>query len=84
MKGGKDIAGQYGSSSGQKQQLFGRVDPFCMFAVLPMLIMAGFFVWAGIAIVGVPLVFVALLIVGVDSWANRPIRRSAPRYRDDY
>lgn len=76
--GGK-IAGQYGSS-GQKQQMFGRVDPFCLFAVLPMLIVAGLFFWGGIAIMGVVMIFLALLVVVADSWANRnqPARRPAP------
>lgn len=48
-----------------------------------MLVMAGFFIWGGIAIVGVPLVILTFLVVGVDSWANRPVKRSAARYRDD-
>lgn len=80
--GGK-IAGQYGSSPRQKQQAFGRVDPFCLFAVVPMLVIAGFFIWGGIAIVGVVLVILALLVVVVDSWTNRPVKKSAPRYRDN-
>nr|AXL05783.1 hypothetical protein [uncultured bacterium] len=80
---GRTIAGQYGSSPGQKQQMFGRVDPFCLFAVLPMLTIAGFFIWGGIAIVGVVLIFLAILIVVIDSWANRPVKKPAPRYRDD-
>lgn len=78
------IAGQYGRPTGQKQQFFGRVDPFCAFAVVPMLVVAGFFVWGGIAIVAVVLVVLAVLIVLFDSWANRPIKRPARRYREDY
>jgi hypothetical protein len=54
-----------------------------MFAVVPMVTVAGFFIWGGIAIVGVPLIFLALLVVVIDSWANRPIKKRAPRYRDD-
>jgi hypothetical protein len=54
-----------------------------MFAVVPMLIIAGFFIWADIAIVGVVLIILALLVVVIDSWANRPVRKPAPRYRDD-
>ena len=81
--GGWKIAGQYGRSSGQKQQAFGRIDPFCLFAVLPMLIIAGFFLWGGIAIVGVVLIILAILIVVVDAWSNRPIKKSAPRYREN-
>lgn len=77
------IAGQYGNSSGQKQQMFGRVDPFCLFTVVPMVIIAGVFAWSGIAILCVALIVLALLIVVFDSWTNRPIKKSAPRYRDD-
>jgi hypothetical protein len=81
--GGRTIAGQYGSSTGQKQQSLGRVDPFCLFAILPMLVVAGFFLWGGIAIVGVVLIFLSAMIVLIDSWANRPARKAAPRYRED-
>jgi hypothetical protein len=81
--GGREIAGRYGGSTGQKQQFFGRVDPFCMFAVVPMLLVAGFLIWSGIAVVGVPLIFLALLVVVIDSWANRPAKKAPPRYRGD-
>jgi hypothetical protein len=76
------IAGQYGSSTGQKQRHFGRVDPFCLFAVIPLVIVAGVLFWSGIAILGAPLIVLALLIVVVDSWANRPVR-TADRYHED-
>lgn len=78
-----EIAGQYGKSPGQKPQYFGRVDPFCLFAVVPMLIIAALFVWADVAIAAVVLVILAILIVVVDSWSNRPIKKSEPRYRDN-
>ncbi|MFL6120880.1 hypothetical protein [Actinophytocola sp.] len=81
--GGQKIAGQYESSRGQKQQVFGRVDPFCLFAVVPLLVLAGLFMWGGIAVVGVVFIVLALLVVVIDSWANRPIKRSEPRYRDE-
>jgi hypothetical protein len=80
--GGRTIAAQYGSSSGQKQQMFGRVDPFCAFAVLPLLIVAGVFIVSGIAVVGAGTIVLALLIVVFDSWTNRPVKPE-PRYRDD-
>ncbi len=35
---GGAIAAQYGSSTGQKQQYFGKVDPFVMFAVVPLVL----------------------------------------------
>ena len=84
--GGRTIAAQYGSSTdGQKQRYFGRVDPFCLFAVVPILIIAGLFFWSDIAVLGVSLTILAVLIVVFDSWANRPVRKSAPsRGRDDY
>jgi hypothetical protein len=83
---GRAIAAQYGSSTGgQKQQYFGRVDPFCLFAVVPILIVAGLFFWSDIAFLGVSLTILAILIVVFDSWANRPVKKGAPpRRRDDY
>lgn len=62
--------------------MFGRVDPFCLFAVLPMLVVAGLFIWGGIAVVGVVLIILAILVVVFDSWANRPVKKSASRDRD--
>jgi hypothetical protein len=82
-EGWQTIAGQYGNSPGP-QQHFGRVDPFCLFAVLPMLVVAGLVIWGGIAILGVALIFLSLGIVVVDSWANRPRGRSGSRYHEDY
>lgn len=78
---GRTIAGQNGTSTGQKN--FGRVDPFVLFAVLPMLVAAGYFLWSGIAPVGIGLIVLVGLIVLFDSWANRPIKKAA-RDRDDY
>jgi membrane protein implicated in regulation of membrane protease activity len=59
------------------------VDPFCLFAVVPILIVGGLFIWSGIALLGVPLIVLALLIVVVDSWANRPVRKQQDRRHDD-
>jgi hypothetical protein len=81
---GGAIAAQYGSSSGQKQQYFGRVDPFVMFAVVPIVMMAILFIWSDIAILGVVLIILALMVVAIDSWANRPVKKAAARDRDDY
>jgi hypothetical protein len=80
---GGTIAGQYGTSTGQKQQNFGRVDPFCLFAVLPMLVAAGYFLWSDIAIAGIGMIVIVILIVVFDSWANRPIKKST-QHDDDY
>jgi hypothetical protein len=54
-----------------------------LFAVLPMLLVAGLFFWGGIAIVGVIMVVLTILVVVIDSWANRPIKKSDPRYRQN-
>ncbi len=87
--GGRTIAAQYGSSTDdQKQQYFGRVDPFCLFAVVPIVIVAVIFFASDIAVLGVTLLVLAGLIVLFDSWANRPLKKaasvSAQRHRDDY
>lgn len=81
---GREIAGQYGSYGNHKQQVFGRIDPFCLFAVLPMLSIAGLVLWGGIVVLGLALIVLALLIVMADAWANRPTGRPASRYREDY
>ncbi|MFC4857133.1 hypothetical protein [Actinophytocola glycyrrhizae] len=54
-----------------------------MFAVVPMLMVAGLCIWSDIAILGVPLIILALLVVVIDSWANRPVRKAEPRYHED-
>jgi hypothetical protein len=69
---------------GQKQQVFGRVDPFCAFAVVPLLIVAGLFLWGGIALAGVVVIVLTLMLVLADAWANRPAKKPEPRYREDY
>lgn len=48
-----------------------------------MLVVAGFLIWGDIAIAGVVLIILTLLIVLVDSWTNRPIKKSAPPYREN-
>ncbi|WP_309117864.1 hypothetical protein [Saccharothrix sp.] len=78
------MAGQYGRSSGQRRPAFGRVDPFCLFAVLPMLLLAGLSFWGGIAIVGVVVIVAAILLVVFDAWSNRPAKVDYDReYYDD-
>ncbi|WP_433261952.1 hypothetical protein ACQPZF_28200 [Actinosynnema sp. CS-041913] len=77
------MAGQYGRSSGQRRPAFGRVDPFCLFAVLPMLLLAGLMFWGGLVLVGVVVIVVAVLVVLVDSWSNRPMKDFTPEYDDE-
>jgi len=68
---------------GQRQQYFGRVDPFCLFAVVPLLILAALFMWGGIAILGIVLIILSILVIVFDSWTNRPIKKSGPQGRDN-
>lgn len=49
-----------------------------------MLIVAGLFLWSGIAILGIVLIFLTIMVVAIDSWANRPVRKPASRSREDY
>ncbi len=88
MTGDGTIAGQYGGTPGQKQQYFGKIDPFCLFAVVPMVIVAALSFWGDVAILGVVLIILAILVVVFDSWANRPAKKNPQRppqrqrYRD--
>ncbi|CCH33216.1 hypothetical protein ABZ816_19185 [Actinosynnema sp. NPDC047251] len=77
------MAGQYGRSTGQRRPAFGRVDPFCLFAVVPMLLLAGLMFWGNLVLVGVIIIVCAALLILIDSWFNRPPKTSRPEYYDD-
>jgi hypothetical protein len=49
-----------------------------------MLIIAGLVFWGGIILLGVVLVLLASLVVVIDAWANRPMRKPAPRSREPF
>jgi hypothetical protein len=74
------MASGYGRSAQGRRPAFGRVDPFCLFAVLPMLVLAGFAVWGGIAWAAVAVVVFAVLVLLIDARVNRP---AASYYSDD-
>jgi hypothetical protein len=84
MMGGRKITGRYRTSTGPKQQAFGRLDPLWLFAVLPMLIIARLVVVGAASPLGVVVLALALLVVLVDAWVNRPIRNAVPRDRKGY
>jgi hypothetical protein len=70
-------------SAGGKRPKFGRIDPFCLMAVLPVLLVAG--ILGALVNVGLGLacaVFAGLIVV-FDSWVNRPSRRRAPEPEPD-
>lgn len=52
---------------------FGRIDPFCLLAVLPFLCIAGLLTALGRPWGGVVFVVLAGLVVLFDAWANRPL-----------
>ncbi|MFI9011085.1 hypothetical protein ACIGNX_28005 [Actinosynnema sp. NPDC053489] len=71
------------ASSGGRRQ-FGRVDPFCLFMVLPLVLIAGILVWGGLGWVGVVVIVIAGLVVLVDSWTNRPLPFDVPEGDYEY
>lgn len=73
MPGGRTIAEQDERAPERNRQVFGRVDPFCAFVVLPTLVLATIFFWGGLPVVAVVLIVLSILVVVVDSWANRPV-----------
>ncbi|MGX7828399.1 hypothetical protein ACTG9Q_25245 [Actinokineospora sp. 24-640] len=51
---------------------FGRIDLFCLFAVVPMTLAAVIMIVGGLLPVALVLIFLALLVLVFDSWVNRP------------
>jgi hypothetical protein len=84
---GTESEGDYMARDTGSGRMFGRIDPFCWFAVGPIVLVA-----AGIGILGgvlpaILLVCFAVLLVLFDSWVNRNAppkgaRRDAGRYPD--
>jgi hypothetical protein len=63
---------------GRARPKFGRIDPFCMMAVLPVLFVAALIATTVSVPLGLVGVLVAGLIVLFDSWANRPAAAPPP------
>ena len=57
---------------GTSRPKFGRIDPFCLLAVLPVLFVAGVLGALVNVLLGLGFAAVAGLILLFDSWANRP------------
>ncbi|SFW79432.1 hypothetical protein SAMN04489730_4739 [Amycolatopsis australiensis] len=68
---------------GPSRPKFGRIDPYCLMAVLPVLLVAGILGALVNVLLGVGCAVFAALILLFDSWANRPLPRpvSEPRPR---
>jgi hypothetical protein len=63
---------------GPPRPKFGRIDPFCLMAVLPVLLVAGILGSLVNVALGLGCAVFAGLIVLFDSWANRPSRAREP------
>ncbi len=66
--------------------LFGRLDPFCLLAVVPAVLVAALLVTQGLWLLGLAAVGFAAFVLLFDSWVNRPDpppppRRTAPQPR---
>jgi hypothetical protein len=59
-----------------KPSKFGPVDPFCWLAVVPLLLVAVLIGWVGLLPVAIGLGILALGLLVLDSWANRPVSRT--------
>ncbi|QFZ21349.1 hypothetical protein [Saccharothrix syringae] len=54
------------------------MDPFILFTVLPLLLIAGVLIWGNLAWGGVVVIVFAALLVLLDSWTNRPLPFDVP------
>jgi hypothetical protein len=63
---------------GPPRPKFGRIDPYCLMAVLPVLLVAGIIGSLVNVALGLGCAVFAGLIVLFDSWANRPSRAREP------
>lgn len=63
---------------GPPRPKFGRIDPFCLMAVLPVLLVAGIIGSLVNVALGLGCAAFSGLIVLFDSWANRPSKNREP------
>ena len=64
---------------GSKPRKFGRIDPFCLFAVIPLAAVGVALIFSDVPILAPILIVLAGLIVLLDSWLHRPGRLIDPR-----
>ncbi|WP_329065692.1 hypothetical protein [Amycolatopsis sp. NBC_01480] len=57
---------------GTERRYFGRLDPYCWLAVLPMLLVAALLAVMGAVALGAVCVVAAGVVLLFDSWVNRP------------
>lgn len=68
---------------GSKPRKFGRIDPFCLFAVIPMAAVGVALVFSDVPWLAPILLVIAAGIVVLDSWLHRPGRLIDPRVAKD-
>lgn len=69
-------------SGGKRRPVFGRPDPFCLFAVIPAALVAVLMAALGLWLLASFFLAAAALVLLFDSWVNRPMRTvSVRRYR---
>lgn len=61
---------------------FGKPDPYCWLAVVPVLLVSGLAVTFGAVLLGGLGVVAALSLLAFDSWVNRPEQSVRHRRRD--
>lgn len=64
---------------GSKPRKFGRIDPFCLFAVVPMVAVGVALIFSDVPILAPIMFLLAGLVVLLDSWLHRPGRLIDPR-----
>ncbi|MFD9893435.1 hypothetical protein ACFWY9_29165 [Amycolatopsis sp. NPDC059027] len=56
----------------RRRPLFGRIDPYCWCAVLPLVLVAILIAVSGGLVIGMLFLVLAGLVLLFDSWVNRP------------
>ena len=64
---------------GSKPRKFGRIDPFCLFAVIPLGAVGIALIFSDVPLLAPVLIVLAGLVVLLDSWLHRPGRLIDPR-----
>ena len=64
---------------GSKRRNFGRIDPFCLFAAVPLAVVGIALVFSDVPWLAPILLLLAALVVLLDSWLHRPGRLIDPR-----
>jgi hypothetical protein len=80
-EGDREIAamGRDDREYGSKPRKLGRIDPFCLFAAIPMAAIGVALIFSDVAFLAPIMLVLAGLVVLLDSWLHRPGRLIDPR-----